>query len=919
MADRHGQTRQKRRWFVVHRPDGVLLFYCCLICICAVSDAQQRQSSPPLPPPSLPPQTTPLSSRSEFEALFSLRSSLGMRSRDWPRKVDPCSRWAGVRCQGGHVVGVNVSGFKRTRMGKMNPRFSADGLLNLSFLSFFNASFFPLPGSIPEWFGRLDNLTLLDLHSSRINGSIPRSLVSLSNLTVLDLSGNHLTGSIPPPSPSSNLTLLNLSHNHLDGNLPPALGTLRNLRFLFLSNNDLNDTLPPQLGDLLSLIHLDLRFNNLSGSIPVELGSLKNLQQLLLSGNSLSGDLPVEVANLPRLEALVVNGNNLSGVLPDMVGLLNLRTLDVSENSLTGNLSNGSLLYGSWNLSSGVRVNLSHNLFYGLLPAQLGSVLQRSSSFDLSYNYFQGRPPGGFAGSADISSLLMNCLQDLPNQRTAEECSSFYQQRGLFFAGFGTNTSKDENSKQSKRHWKAILGGVLGALGLVFLVMLVCVLFILKCQKKPDNSDSQHHRQQRGVSSAAIASATGVLHPVGISFNLSSLGDSFSYEQLLQATADFSSSNLIKHGHTGDLYRGSLEGGIPIVVKKIDLSTVGRETYMVELDVFGRASHTRLVPLLGHCLDKENEKFLVYKYMPNGDLSHALHRKATSVEDGLQSLDWITRLKIATGAAEALSYLHHEFTPSLVHRDVQASSILLDDKFEVRLGSLSEVCTQEGDSHQSVISRILRFSQSSEQSTSGLPSATCAYDVYCFGKVLLELVTGKLGISGSNTTSTNEWLDWALPHININEKELVTKIIDPHLIIDEDLLEEVWAMAIVARSCLNPKPAKRPLMRYILKALENPLKVVREENSNASASARLRTTSSRGSWNAALFSSWRHSSSEIVAVPGFPRDGNINTKQAGTAGSLGSGQGGDVSSHKRLSKDIFPEPASMAGIERVDD
>ncbi|XP_031494178.1 probable LRR receptor-like serine/threonine-protein kinase At2g16250 [Nymphaea colorata] len=919
MADHHGQKHREKQRFVVNRLYLVLLFYCCLMCICVVADAQQRQPPPAPPPPSPPPQT-PLSSRTEFDALFSLRSSLGLRSRDWPRKVDPCSRWAGVRCQDGHVVGLNISGFKRTRVGKTNPRFSADGLLNLTSLSFFNASFFPLPGRIPEWFGRLDNLSLLDLHSSHINGSIPPSLVSLSNLTVLDLSRNHLTGSIPPPPTSSNLTLLNLSHNHLDGQLPPALGTLRNLRFLFLSNNTLTGTLPPQFGYLPSLVHLDLRFNSLSGSIPVELGSLKNLQYLLLSGNSLSGELPVNVTKLPRLEALVVNGNNLSGGLPDMVGL-NLRILDVSSNSLSGNLSNGSLLSDSWNLSSGALFNLSHNLFYGILPAQLGSVLQRSSSFDLSYNYFQGRPPGGLAGSADSSYLQMNCLQDLPNQRTAKECSSFYEQRGLLFAGFGTNTSKDENSHQRKTHWKAILGGVFGALGLVFLVVLVCVLFILKCQKKPENSDAYSRRQQKGNygNSAAIASATGVLHPVGISFNLSSLGESFSYEQLLQATADFSSSNLIKHGHTGDIYRGSLEGGIPIVVKKIDLSTVGRESYMVELDVFGRASHTRLVPLLGHCLDKENEKFLVYKYMPNGDLSHALHRKATSVEDGVQSLDWITRLKIATGAAEALTYLHHEFTPSLVHRDVQASSILLDDKFEVRLGSLSEVCTQESDSHQSVLSRILRFSQSSEQSTLGLPSATCAYDVYCFGKVLLELVTGKLGISGSNSTSTNEWLDWALPHININEKELVTKIIDPHLIIDEDLLEEVWAMAIVARSCLNPKPAKRPLMRYILKALENPLKVVREENSNASASARLRTTSSRGSWNAALFSSWRHSSSEIVAVPGFPREGNTSMKQAGTAGSLGSGQGGDVSSHKRLSKDIFPEPTSMADIEKVDD
>ncbi|KAJ0967745.1 hypothetical protein J5N97_024662 [Dioscorea zingiberensis] len=130
--------------------------------------------------------------------------------------------------------------------------------------------------------------------------------------------------------------------------------------------------------------------------------------------------------------------------------------------------------------------------------------------------------------------------------------------------------------------------------------------------------------------------------------------------------------------------------------------------------------------------------------------------------------------------------------------DIQASSILLDDKFEVRLGSLSEVSPQEGDGHQKVITRLLRLSQASEASTSGSPPTTCAYDVYCLGKVLLELVTGKLGISASNNVMTSEWLDQTLPYINIYEKELVTKIVDPSLIVDEDLLEEVWAMAIVA-------------------------------------------------------------------------------------------------------------------------
>ncbi|KAJ8491738.1 hypothetical protein OPV22_013459 [Ensete ventricosum] len=122
---------------------------------------------------------------------------------------------------------------------------------------------------------------------------------------------------------------------------------------------------------------------------------------------------------------------------------------------------------------------------------------------------------------------------------------------------------------------------------------------------------------------------------------------------------------------------------------------------------FSNGLHERLVPFLGHCLRKENEKILVYKYVPNGDLYTALLRKPAP-EGGIHSLDWLKRLKIATGIAQVLYYLHHECSLPLVHRDIQTSSILLDDKFEVRLGSLSEACPHE-EAHHDVFARLLRM------------------------------------------------------------------------------------------------------------------------------------------------------------------------------------------------------------------
>ncbi|KAL0412487.1 UNVERIFIED_CONTAM: putative LRR receptor-like serine/threonine-protein kinase [Sesamum radiatum] len=595
-----------------------------------------------------------------------------------------------------------------------------------------------------------------------------------------------------------------------------------------------------------------LRNNFLSGPLPVNIFlPLTQLQFVVLSHNAFIGEFPEVLWSIPSLQFLDVSVNNFTGVMP-----------------CVSSIANGTVAL----------FNISQNLFYGILTP----VITR------------------------------NCLRNVTNQRTGTDCAAFYADRGLVFDNFGEpNVTQPPHvppeSDNKKHKLVIILASVLGGIGLIAFLVVIIVLLLL-CMRKRDTTN------QRGTGVGPVPA--GESPDPGVSLNFSTLGDAFTYQQILQATGELNDANLIKHGHSGDLFCGRLEGGIPVIIKKIDLhSSVKKEAYMLELELFSKVSHPRFVPLLGHCLENENEKFLVYKHMPNGDLSSALFKKTNPDDDSLQSLDWITRLKIAIGAAEGLTYLHHECTPPLVHRDVQASSILLDDRYEVRLGSLSEVCAQEGDSHQS------RITRTSDQGVSGTANATCAYDVYCFGKVLLELVTGRLGISSSTDPSTKEWLDATLPYISIYDKELVTNIVDPSLIIDEDLLEEVWAMAIVARSCLNPKPARRPLMRYILKALENPLKVVREEQTS---SARLRATSSRGSWNAALFGSWRHSSSDVVATSAATTshkgEGPSSFKQSGTTGSQGSGQNwegnGHSSSTRRQSKDIFPEPLEEQEPER---
>lgn len=807
-----------------------------------------------------------LSSQAEWRALLDLRSSLGISAKYWHKKANPCLNWTGIECRTGHVTVIKLSRLRRSVDGRRNPRFAVDSLPSFPFLSRFISSGFLLPGEIPDWLGRkLSNLEVLDLSSSSILGSIPSSLGSLSRLSSLNLSANSITG-----------------------NMPTALENLHSLSVLDLSQNFLTGQIPTEISALKNLTKLDLSSNYLSGAIPLDFGLLSSLGQLNLSKNSLSSSIPAQIGNLSLIQELDLGSNSLSGELPqELGGLTSLKYLDVSRNNLTGAFTNHT---ASFNVAGAV-LNFSDNQFYG----NLSSGFRNVSEVDLSSNYFQGQVPNGTR-----FRLSNNCFLSIRSQRNSEECSKFYMNV------VGNDSSPPGEAPplvvptKKKNELPYVMIGVFGGVGLILIALTGLLLLLRSCKILSRNPNARAVRVE------------DVEQPPKFLPDLSSLGDSFTFEQLLVATSNFSTESLIKHGHSGSLFRAMLEGEELAVVKKVDLHPCRKESFMSELELFGKAAHPRLVPLIGHCLDDENVKFLVYKHMPNGDLSNALYR-LTNSEEGLQSLDWITRLKIAIGAAEALSYLHNECTPPVVHRDIQASSILLDDEYEVRLGSFSEVCDSGANNNQNMVARLLWTPQTSGRQPSGSTSATCAYDVYCFGKVLLELVTGKLGISTLNDADAKQWLDSNLPFISIYEKEKVIKIVDQSLIIDEDLLEEVWAVAVVAKSCLNPKASRRPSMRHVLKALENPFKVVRDENFS---SGRLRTASSRQSWTAALFGSWHHSSSDSSNVSSQTNREIIGgLRQAERVGSRGSGTNDHSSSHKRSSSDVFPEPVEMQDVE----
>uniref|UniRef100_A0A0E0GJZ9 Protein kinase domain-containing protein n=1 Tax=Oryza nivara TaxID=4536 RepID=A0A0E0GJZ9_ORYNI len=690
--------------------------------------------------------------------------------------------------------------------------------------------------------GRVVGVTVAGFRRTRVGARAPRFAVDgVRNLTALEV--------------------FNASGFPLPGEMPAWFGR----------------GLPPPLAVL------DLRSAAVNGTLPPDLGVSGNLTSLLLSGNSLSGAVP--------------------GSLLSVAGL---RFLDLSGNNFTGGLPNVTPVAGGGAASL---FNVSGNSLYGVVSDAIGALKGRFQVVDLSSNYFDG-VWNVSDGNVDVR---MNCFSGAPGQRNRVDCEEFYRRAGVRFGDAlapapspetspGT-TTKNNNSRISK----GVLIGVIAAAATLMVVFFGALVFCLARQKAGRRSArgrgvDTNEESTRGVRRRDSSVNPVTSPPVAVSPSANSghkdpvvVSGEFTFEQLVHATGGFGDDNLLKHGHSGDIYHGVFESGSQVVVKKVNAQSVNK--HAGELDFYKMYSHERIVPLLGH-LAKDEEEFMAYKYMPKGDLTNALHKKPVDTEDGLPSLDWITRLKIATGVAEAMCFLHDECRPPLVHRDIQATSVLLDDKFEVRLGSMSDVCAQQSGGSQSVFSRLLRSSRSLDKNISG-PPATCSYDVYCFGKVMLELVTGNFGVSGSNDAASEEWMTNTLNRIDMNDKESISRIIDPLLIVDEDHLEEVWAMAIVAKTCLNSKPSRRPSARYVLRALENPLKILRM--ASRSNSARLRSSSSRSSWQSAFLQGNRYQSLETASSSGQMLDRKHSTRSHGS--------GGETSfSFKRASREIAPEP-----------
>lgn len=290
----------------------------------------------------------------------------------------------------------------------------------------------------------------------------------------------------------------------------------------------------------------------------------------------------------------------------------------------------------------------------------------------------------------------------------------------------------------------------------------------------------------------------------------------FTYEELALATENFSTTNLLGQGGFGYVHKGVLPNGKEVAVKQLKTgSNQGEREFQAEVDTISRVHHRHLVSLVGYCISGD-QRMLVYEYISNKTLEFHLH-----VGEERPPMRWATRLKIALGAAKGLAYLHEDCQPKIIHRDIKAANILIDDDFEAKVADFG-LAKFSFDTDTHVSTRVMgTFGYlAPEYASSG--KLTEKSDIFSFGVVLLELITGRRPVDKARPFMDDSMVEWARPLLmQALEGGGFSELVDPKLV-DSDS-SEMAQMVACAAVCVRSSARRRPLMSQVVRALEGNL------------------------------------------------------------------------------------------------
>ncbi|KAM3684245.1 hypothetical protein ACJW31_11G029400 [Castanea mollissima] len=753
---------------------------------------------------------------------------------------------------------------------------------NLKSLATVWASDTELTGRIPDFIGNWSKLTTLKLEGNSLEGPIPSAfsnLTSLTELRISDLSNgssslafirnmkslstlvlrnNNISDSIPSNiGEYLKLSQLDLSFNNITGQIPNTLFNLSSLSFLFLGNNKLNGTVPTQKSG--SLLNIDLSYNNLQGSFPSWV-SEQNLQLNLVANNfTIEGsNSSVLLLGLTCLQrgfpcnqgigrysefAIKCGGPQITssdGIVYERDNeTLGPATYYVDDTERWA-VSNVGYFSGSNNAQY---TSSSLSQFTNTLDSELFQTARLSAS-SLRY-YGLGLENGNYTVSlqfAEIAFVNSNTwqslgrrvfdiyiqgnlvLKDFDIQKEAGgasfvavqkeynnvKVSQNYLEIHLFWAGKGTccvpaqgtygpsisaisatpefTPTVSNSPPSSNKNRTGLIVGLVVGVGVVSFLAVFIVFYIVRRRKAPTNDDEE----LLGIDAKTFT---------------------FSYAELKTATEDFNPDNKLGEGGFGPVYKGTLNDGRVIAVKQLSVTShQGKNQFLTEIATISAVQHRNLVKLYGCCIEGD-KRLLVYEYLENKSLDQALFGKRTL------NLDWSTRFDICLGVARGLAYLHEESRLRIVHRDVKASNILLDSDLIPKISDFG-LAKLYDDKKTHISTRVAGTIGYLAPEYAMRGHLTEKADVFAFGVVALELVSGRPNSDSSLEEEKIYLLEWAWQlHENNREVDLVDSKLS------EFKEEEVKRLIGVSLLCTQASPTLRPSMSRVVAMLSGDIEV----------------------------------------------------------------------------------------------
>ncbi|CAJ1978434.1 unnamed protein product [Sphenostylis stenocarpa] len=738
-------------------------------------------------------------------------------------------------------------------------------------------------GPLPSELGKLTKLDQLYFDSSGISGPIPSSFADLRNLVTVWASDTELTGKIPDFIGNwTKLQVLKFQGNSFNGSIPSSFSYLTSLTELRISGLSNGSSSLEFVRSMKSLTMLELRNNNISASIPSFIGELHNLTLLDLSYNDLSGSLP-SWANEPNLQLNLV-ANNLSiaddsstSGLPFGLNCLQknfpcnrgagrysdfaikcggnqIRSTDgivyERENETLGPatyyvtdtsrwaVSNVGLFTGS---SNPIYTRFVSNQFTNTMNTELFQTARLSPS-SLRY-YGLGLENGfynitlQFAETAILDSTTTwkslgrrvfdiyiqgtLVLKDFDIQKEAGgisyravqkqfrfQVSENYLEIHLFWAGKGTCCIPDQATygpliqaihaipdfiptvsnepPSTKNNRTGLIVGVVVGVGVVSFLSVFVIFCIIRRRKR------QHEDEELlGIDTKPYT---------------------FSYSELKNATNDFNIENKLGEGGFGPVYKGTLNDGRVIAVKQLSVAShQGKSQFITEIATISAVQHRNLVKLYGCCIEG-SKKLLVYEYLENKSLDQGLFGNCLT-------LNWSTRYDICLGVARGLAYLHEESRLRIVHRDVKASNILLDYELVPKISDFG-LAKLYDDKKTHISTRVAGTIGYLAPEYAMRGHLTEKADIFSFGVVALELVSGRPNSDSSLEGEKVYLLEWAW---QLHENDRIIDLVDPRL--SEFNEEEVKRIVGIALLCTQTSPTLRPSMSRVVAMLSGDIEV----------------------------------------------------------------------------------------------